>query len=83
MALTIHDQAKGMCAISTNITQPLVQKEEETVNRVAQALNEIFARCILADVPRGGTVYGLGTFALIFLQTPFSHRTRYHPFHRR
>ncbi|KAI4087679.1 MAG: hypothetical protein L6R37_008292 [Teloschistes peruensis] len=54
-------ESKGMCAISTNITQPLVQKEEETVNRVAQALNEIFARCILADVPRGGTVYGLGT----------------------
>ncbi|KAL8636896.1 MAG: hypothetical protein Q9228_005767 [Teloschistes exilis] len=54
-------ESKGMCAISINITQPLVQKEEETIDRVAQALNEVFARCILADVPRGGTVYGLGT----------------------
>ncbi|KAI4251260.1 MAG: hypothetical protein LQ352_004956 [Teloschistes flavicans] len=52
----------GLCAISINITQPLVQREEETVNRVAEALNEVFARCILGNGgPRGGTVAGLGT----------------------
>ncbi|KAI4195875.1 MAG: hypothetical protein LQ350_006915 [Teloschistes chrysophthalmus] len=53
--------SKGLCAISINITEPLVQKEEETVERVAEALNEVFAQCILADPPRAGTVSGMGT----------------------
>ncbi|KAL9579756.1 MAG: hypothetical protein Q9212_004917 [Teloschistes hypoglaucus] len=54
-------KADGLCAISINITQPRVQKEEETVARVAEALNEVFARCILAEVPKGGIVAGMGT----------------------
>ncbi|KAM0802892.1 hypothetical protein BDR22DRAFT_971103 [Usnea florida] len=51
----------GHCAISINITQPSVQRDEETVDRVVEALNEIFESCILGGVAQGGIVIGLGT----------------------
>ena len=52
--------ADGHCAISINITQPSVQRDEETVDHVVESLNEIFETCILGGVTKGGIVVGLG-----------------------